>query len=86
MKELLQNMHNDQNMALAGERWHEGSDIQQAFGLRFDATCGPDLEGMSVRVTHGIRHVLQGMTNFTQNVDKMIGETDSNCMLKTLQT
>ena len=68
---LLQNMRIDQNRelnrALAGERWHDASEIQQAICLLLDATGGDQPEGLSLRVTNAIRNVFQRLYRFHRN-------------------
>ena len=68
---LLQNMRMDQNRelnrALAGERWHDASEIQQAICLLLDATGGDQPEGLSLRVTNAIRNVFQRLYRFHRN-------------------
>ena len=44
---LLENMRMDQSRAIAGERWHEASEIQQAICWLQDATAGDQPEGLS---------------------------------------
>ena len=42
---LLKNMRLDQNAALAGERWLEANQIQQAIMVLLEANSGPEPEG-----------------------------------------
>ena len=57
-EKLLRHMRDDQNIALAAERWHDANVIQQAIILVLDATTGPEPEGMGTRVTNGICFML----------------------------
>ena len=64
---LLQNLRMDQNRALAGERWHDASEIQQAICLLLDATGGDQPGGLSLRVTNAMRNVFQRLYRFHRN-------------------
>ena len=65
LEKLLQHMRNDQNsIALAAESGNESNEIQHAIVLVLDATAGPEPEGMSMRVTNGIRHVFQRLHRY----------------------
>ena len=45
---LLDNLRRDQNNALAGERWNESSQLQQAIVTLLEATSGPNVTKGSV--------------------------------------
>ena len=64
MEALLQNMRVDQNQALAAERWHEASMIQQAICLVLDSTL---TEGFSTRISNEIRNIFQRLYRFHRN-------------------
>ena len=64
MEALLQNMRADQNQALAAERWHEASMIQQAICLVLDSTL---TEGFSTRISNEIRNIFQRLYRFHRN-------------------
>ena len=67
MLNLLQNMRNDQNIALLAEIWNDSNQIQQAIVLLLDATEGDAPEGMSMRVVEGIRNVFQRLYRYHRN-------------------
>eukprot|EP00435_Cladocopium_sp_Y103_P017155 s62_g4.t1 len=56
---LLENMRIDQKIALAGERWTETNQIQQAILVLLDSTTGPKPEGLPTEVLTRIRNVFQ---------------------------
>ena len=57
-------MRVDQNQALAAERWHEASSIQQAICLVLDSTLS---EGFSTRISNEIRNIFQRLYRFHRN-------------------
>ena len=68
LEKLLQHMRNDQNrIALAAESGSESNEIQHAIVLVLDATARPEPEGMSMRVTNGIRNVFQRLHRYHRN-------------------
>ena len=64
---LLENMRMDQNAALAGERWLEANQIQQAIMVLLEATSGPEPEGLTMEVTTQIRNVFQRLFRWHRN-------------------
>ena len=64
---LLDNLRKDQNNALAGERWNEASQLQQAIVTLLDATSGPNPEGLSMRVLTAIRNIGQRLYRYHRN-------------------
>ena len=64
---LLDNLRKDQNNALAGERWHESSQLQQAIVVLPEATSGPNAEGLLMRVLTLIRNICQRLQRYHRN-------------------
>eukprot|EP00435_Cladocopium_sp_Y103_P046103 s2167_g13.t1 len=64
---LLENMIQDQNVAMAAERWTEASQIQQAILVLLEATSGEEPEGLSTGVTTQIRNVFQQLMRWHRN-------------------
>jgi len=64
---LLDNLRKDQNNALAGERWYEASQLQQAIVTLLDATSGPNPEGLSMRVITAVRNIGQRLYRYHRN-------------------
>eukprot|EP00435_Cladocopium_sp_Y103_P037889 s202_g10.t1 len=64
---LLENMRLDQNQALAGERWTEAGQIQQATLVLLNATSGPEPEGLSTNVATQVRNVFQRLWRWHKN-------------------
>ena len=50
MTTLLESLRTDQNAALAGERWMEASQLQNAIMVILEASGGAEPEGLSMRV------------------------------------
>ena len=67
MERLLQDMRNDQNLAVAKENWNDSNQIQQTIVLVLDSLAGDNPEGMSVRVVNGIRGVFQRLYKYHRN-------------------
>jgi hypothetical protein len=64
---LLDNLRRDQNNALAGERWNESSQLQQAIVTLLEATSGPNAEGLSMRVLALVRNICQRLYRYHRN-------------------
>ena len=65
---LLDNLRKDQNNdALAGERWNESNQLQQAIVTLLDATSGPNPERLSTRVLTVIRNIGQRLYRYHRN-------------------
>ena len=54
---LLENLRGDQNRALAGERWNESSQLQQAIVVLLDATSVPNPDGLIARADNNPKHM-----------------------------
>ena len=64
---LLDNLRVDQYAALAGERWMEASQLQNAIMVILEASGGAEPEGLSVRVVVEIRNVCQRLHRWHRN-------------------
>ena len=64
---LLENLRLDQNIALAGERWTEASELQRAIMCLLKASTGAEPEGMSMQVITTIRNVCQRLYRWHRN-------------------
>ena len=57
----------DQNVALAGERWTEASELQRAIMCLLEASTGAEPEGMSMQVITTIRNACQRLYRWHRN-------------------